>query len=260
VINVTIRIPAYNESATIIELLESVSRQKVDGFKLEILVIDDGSTDGTRDLLDARPKLYTKLIKRPQNGGKGAAVLNFELHDGDLPIIIDPGRGSYADPQYEVAAMHNGVTIDGRSPTPVNRPYYATAFRDRIFASPPEMQRTRDGRVLRNAGFGYLKGVTTAEREWRFLEAGVKISDHIVGRGRHGICRRFCTPLTVTREADAVIMSAGLRSYRLLPGADFRLEDITCWSAYGEGRPATQIISECRGSFPFDAVVSIERI
>jgi hypothetical protein len=185
---------------------------------------------------------------------------SFELHDGDIPIIVDPGRGSYADPQYEVAPVHNGVTIDGRSPTPVNRPYYATAFRDRIFASPPEMQRTRDGRVLRDAGFGYLKAVTSVEREWRFSKAGVEISDRISGRGRHGICRRFCTPLAVTREADAVIMSAGSRSYRLLPGAEFRLEDITCWSAYGEGRPATQIISERHGAFPFEAVVSIERI
>ena len=63
VTNVTILIPAYNESATIIELLESVSRQKVDGFELEVLVIDDGSTDGTRDLLDARPDLYTKRLE-----------------------------------------------------------------------------------------------------------------------------------------------------------------------------------------------------
>ena len=159
-----------------------------------------------------------------------------------------------------MAALHNGVTIDGRSPTPVNRPYYATAFRERVVAAPPEMQRTRVGRVLSNAGFGYLKAVTSAEREWRFSETSVEISDRVGGRGRHGICRRFCTPLAVTREADAVIMSTGSRSYRLLLGADFWLENITFWSAYGEGRPATQIISERHGSLPFDAVVTIERI
>lgn len=98
---VTILIPAYNESKTIIQLLERVNRQNVDGFALEILVIDDGSTDGTHDLLDARPDLYTRFIKRPQNGGKGAAVLNglaeatgdyILFQDADLEY--DPGEYS----------------------------------------------------------------------------------------------------------------------------------------------------------------------
>ena len=75
-IKVTILIPAYNEQSTIVPLLEEVSKQKIDGFDLEILVIDDGSTDGTVALIEARPELYTKLIKRPRNGGKGAAVVN----------------------------------------------------------------------------------------------------------------------------------------------------------------------------------------
>jgi hypothetical protein len=185
---------------------------------------------------------------------------SFELHDGTVPVIVDPGRGSYAASQYEEAGVHNGLTIDGKAPTPVNKPYYTAAFRERIVPAAPQMKRIRDGQVLGAAGFEYMKAVKSAEREWQFTDSRVEIRDRVDGRGRHVICRRFCTPLSVTREADAVIMSAGPRSYRLSPGMHFRLADMTCWSAYGEGRPATQIILERDGPLPFDAVVTIERI
>jgi hypothetical protein len=185
---------------------------------------------------------------------------SFELHDENLPVIVDPGRDSYASFRYEEAAAHNGLTIDGNAPTPVNRPYYADVFRHRIIGAFPQMQRTRDGRILRAAGFEYLKSVESAEREWRFTDSTVEILDRIGGRGRHVICRRLCTPLAVTRDGDTAIMSDGSSAYRVSPGAAFRLEETTCWSAYGEGRPATQIVSEVRGSLPFEGVIRIERI
>ena len=73
-IDLTVLVPAYNEEATILGILERVGEQKIDGVNIEILVIDDGSTDATVELLEQNPSLYTKLIKRPLNGGKGAAV------------------------------------------------------------------------------------------------------------------------------------------------------------------------------------------
>jgi len=73
-IKISIIIPAYNEEQTIIQLLEKVAVQSVEGFGLEVLVIDDGSKDNTVKLLEAKPELYARLIKQPQNGGKGAAV------------------------------------------------------------------------------------------------------------------------------------------------------------------------------------------
>jgi len=73
-IDLTVLVPAYNEEATIIELLGHVAEQKIDGVRMEVLVVDDGSRDGTVELLERNPGLYTKLIKRPRNGGKGAAV------------------------------------------------------------------------------------------------------------------------------------------------------------------------------------------
>jgi glycosyltransferase involved in cell wall biosynthesis len=73
-VKISILIPAYNEEATIVLLLERVRAQSISGVEFEILVIDDGSKDKTRELLAARPELYDQLILQSKNGGKGAAV------------------------------------------------------------------------------------------------------------------------------------------------------------------------------------------
>lgn len=73
-VSVTVLVPVYNEEQTIIKLLERVRAQNVDGVKLEIVVVDDASKDSTVSRLESRPDLYNQLIKRPKNGGKGAAV------------------------------------------------------------------------------------------------------------------------------------------------------------------------------------------
>jgi glycosyltransferase involved in cell wall biosynthesis len=71
---VSIVVPAFNEVRTIEQVLNKIGEQKIDGFSLEIIVIDDGSTDGSQQLLASRPDLYSKFIPRQSNGGKGAAV------------------------------------------------------------------------------------------------------------------------------------------------------------------------------------------
>ncbi len=97
-IKLTVLIPAFNEEATIIEILEAVSAQAVDGIDFEILVIDDGSADKTVERLEQNPSLYTKLIKRPRNGGKGAAVKSgLAVATGDYVLFQD------ADMEYDPA-------------------------------------------------------------------------------------------------------------------------------------------------------------
>lgn len=71
---VSILIPAYNEERTIIQILQRVNEQAVPDVSFEIIVVDDGSQDATVKLLEQHPTLYTRLIKMPRNGGKGAAV------------------------------------------------------------------------------------------------------------------------------------------------------------------------------------------
>jgi glycosyltransferase involved in cell wall biosynthesis len=80
--------PAYNERDTIDEIIRRVLAVPV---KLELIVVDDCSTDGTRDQLQAlQRELGFTLILQPANGGKGAALrTGFAKIRGEIVIIQD---------------------------------------------------------------------------------------------------------------------------------------------------------------------------
>jgi len=83
-------IPCYNEKNTIQALLEAVHAAPIEG-KLEIIVVNDGSTDGVGVLLDSTLKSHIDiLIHHPYNSGKGAAIHTGIKHaTGDYVIIQD---------------------------------------------------------------------------------------------------------------------------------------------------------------------------
>jgi glycosyltransferase involved in cell wall biosynthesis len=80
--------PAFNERATIEEI---VTRVLAVPMRTELIVVDDGSTDGTRDILQRLAASHPiKLILQPKNAGKGAALRRgFEEVTGDLVVIQD---------------------------------------------------------------------------------------------------------------------------------------------------------------------------
>ena len=85
----TIIIPAYNEESTIKEILNRVSDQK-NNHNLEIIVIDDASTDNTRNIVEQNIHLVDKFLKLTKNQGKGAAVIEgLKSAEGDYVLFQD---------------------------------------------------------------------------------------------------------------------------------------------------------------------------
>lgn len=86
----TVVVPAYNERATVLEVLRRVREVPLPGG-LEIVVVDDGSTDGTADLLRGLPPdPGLRVHLQPVNRGKGAAVRKgIELATGDWIVLQD---------------------------------------------------------------------------------------------------------------------------------------------------------------------------
>jgi len=91
---VSILIPAYDEEATIKELLDQVNAVDLPNIEKEILVIDDGSKDNTASIAGSYPGV--RLLKHEVNQGKGAAVrTGCKASTGDIIIIQD------ADLEYD---------------------------------------------------------------------------------------------------------------------------------------------------------------
>jgi len=102
--------PCYNERATIDEIIRRVLAVPI---RTELVVVDDGSTDGSREILDALSReLPFKLILQPANTGKGAALRRgFQEVTGDLVVIQD------ADLEYSPEEFPGLIEliIDGRA-------------------------------------------------------------------------------------------------------------------------------------------------
>jgi glycosyltransferase involved in cell wall biosynthesis len=108
---VSVVVPAYNEAATIAEVLR---RLRAVPFRTQVIVVDDGSTDATPDIVAAVDGV--RLIRRSQNAGKGAAVrdgiaasvgtivliqdADLEYDPKDLPKLLEPLLEGHADVVY----------------------------------------------------------------------------------------------------------------------------------------------------------------
>ena len=171
-------VPVYNERQTIRPLLEKVSAVdlKPVGLEMELIVVDDGSRDGTREILrDLTGVIPFVLHEAPVNQGKGAAIrAGLTRVTGDLVIIQD------ADLELDPTEYPKLVEpiLAGRTSV-----VYGSRFRQRVSGLP----------VLSLLANRFLTGLTNVLYGSRLtdMETCYKVFRTEVIQGIRLTCRRF---------------------------------------------------------------------
>ena len=98
---ISIVVPVYNEAKTVVEAIKRVEAVNVNK---EIIAVDDGSTDGSLDILERlASEGRIKLIRHDRNSGKGAAIkTGLKAAEGDIIIIQDADLETDPQDYYEL--------------------------------------------------------------------------------------------------------------------------------------------------------------
>lgn len=210
----SIVIPVYNEKAWIESTVRKAVAQDVPGIdKKEIILVDDGSTDGTEALLEGIAGQYPggiNVLRHPRNLGKGAALATgFDKMTGDIcliqdadaeyapqdyPLLLEPILNGHADVVY-------GSRFSGQQPKRVL--YFWHYAANKFFtllcnvATNLNMTDIMTGSKVFRAGV--LKGMTVqskdfcvepeltikiARKKWRIYEVGIHYDGRTYAEGK----------------------------------------------------------------------------
>jgi glycosyltransferase involved in cell wall biosynthesis len=191
----SIVIPVYNEERTIGEVLDRVWAVDLGGIEREVIIANDGSSDGTRRTIDTSPWSKDPRVKSydcPINIGKGAAVrIGLKIATGDILLVqdadleLDPNEyGRLLAPILEGRAdiVYGSRFLESKAPvalrlrlpnrllTVLTNVLFGGRLTDMETAYKVFKRETLDGMKLRCVGFDFEPEITA-----KFLRAGRRI-------------------------------------------------------------------------------------
>jgi dolichol-phosphate mannosyltransferase len=95
----SIIIPVFNEEKSVLDVIKRVKEVTIPGVTKEIIIVNDGSTDGTEEKLQNIDIKHITIINHKKNQGKGAAVITGIKHATGKYIVIQDADLEY-DPQF----------------------------------------------------------------------------------------------------------------------------------------------------------------
>jgi glycosyltransferase involved in cell wall biosynthesis len=203
-VDVTVLMPVYNERATVERAIAGVLDAKL-ADSLELLIVDDGSTDGTGELLrETQWPAQVRVVHHDRNRGKGAAVrtgvqaaegrwttimdADLEYDPGDIPLLLDPLRAGRAQAVYGTRAFksHSAFSfwyvVGNRAVTLAANVLYNSWISDMMTGHKAMATELFRQLPLRERGFAIEAEITA-----QLLRRGVRIYEvpiEYVARGR----------------------------------------------------------------------------
>jgi glycosyltransferase involved in cell wall biosynthesis len=216
----TVVMPCFNEASTVADVVKQVLDS---AYTQELLIVDDGSTDGTRDILLSLDDPKVRVLLQPRNQGKGAA-LRRGFAEATAPYVIVQDADLEYDPRDYAEVL--GPLLDGRADVVFGsrflaaRPhrvlYYWHSVGNRLLTTVSNMftnlnltdmetcykacrREVLAGITIEEDRFGFEPEFTAkvARGGWRVYEVGISYSGRTYAEGkkigwRDGVRAFFC--------------------------------------------------------------------